>query len=129
MLELQYARRARRRNVDISCQVISSNWDEPVRHQIADMSPYGVWLKTSFPANVGERVVLSFVAPHGREITVFAEVARVVRRRAGAEKRGGMGLEFVDIGQRERIKLHRALRAMPRDERARLAWWRVARAS
>ena len=86
MLELHYARRARRRRVDLPCQLICSDWDEPYYHHMVDISPYGVWVKTSFPRNIGERVVLCFEGPHGKELTVFAEVTRQVKRRPGRER-------------------------------------------
>ena len=129
MLELHYARRARRRRIDLPCEVISPVWDEPVKHQLVDISPYGVWLKTSFPRPIGERVVLSFASPHGKELTVFAEVTRSVKRRPGGERHSGMGLEFVDISRGDRIALHRALRALPQDKRRHLAMFRFARSS
>jgi hypothetical protein len=128
MLELHYARRARRRQVDLACEVITRDHDEPVLHQLEDISPYGVWLRTSFPRQVGERVVLSFVAPHGEELTVFAEVTRAVPG-GPQERRSGMGLEFVDIRQRERVALHRALRDVYREAHARFLMRCVARAS
>ncbi len=128
MLELHYARRARRRQVDLPCEVITRDQDEPVLHQLVDISPYGVWLKTSFPRPVGERLVLSFMAPHGEELTVFAEVTRTVR--GAPERRGsGMGLEFVDIRHRERIAMHRALKDAAREVHARFLMRCVARAS
>jgi len=124
MLELHYARRAQRRHLDLPCEVITRDWDEPVGHRVTDISPYGVWVKTSFPRPIGERLVLSFMAPHGRELTVFAEVARRVTPHPGDPRDCGMGLEFVDIGQAERVALHRALRKLPADSRARVSLFR-----
>ena len=127
MLELHYARRARRRAVDIPCELISREWDEPVLHRVTDISPYGVWVKTSFPRPVGERVVVSFVGPHGRELTLFGQVARRLKSRVGGRTRRGMGLEFVDITRGQRIALHWALREMPDQSKARVARYRIAR--
>lgn len=124
MLELHYARRAQRRRLDLPCEVITRDWDEPVGHRVTDISPYGVWVRTSFPRPLGERVVLCFTAPHGRELTVFAEVTRRIPARTGDGRAHGMGLEFVDIGQVERVSLHRALRKLPADSRARIALFR-----
>jgi hypothetical protein len=74
---------------------------------------------------VGERLVLSFAVPHGGELTVFAEVTRATRR----GRHGGMGLEFVDIRQSERVALHRALRDLYRDAHAKFLMRCAARAS
>jgi Tfp pilus assembly protein PilZ len=121
MLELQYARRAQRRQLEMPCEVITPDWDEPVPHQMTDISPYGVWVKTSFPRSIGERIVLCFTGPHGQDLTVFAEVARRTRHRADRRRCRGMGLEFVDITARERVALHRALRRMPSKTRSRVS--------
>ena len=121
MLELHYARRAQRRKLDLPCEVITRDWDEPVGHRVTDISPYGVWVKTSFPRELGERLVVSFVGPHGRELTVFAEVTRKVRSRVGDARASGMGLEFVDLGPAERVALHRALSKLPADARSRVS--------
>jgi hypothetical protein len=125
MLELHYARRSRRRHVDIPCELVTRDWDEPIRQRLSDISPYGVWVKTSFPRPIGERLVLSFTAPHGRPLTVFAEVARAVKHRAG-ERKSGMGLEFVDITRGERIALHWALREMTQGAKAHVAAKRLS---
>ena len=128
MLELHYARRAHRRQIDLPCEVITREADEPILHQLIDISPYGVWLRTSFPRPVGERVVLSFTAPHGKELTVFAEVTRATKGSSHQGERG-MGLEFVDIRQGERVALHRALRDVYRDAHAKFLARCVAQAS
>ena len=124
MLELHYARRAQRRRLDLPCEVITRDWDEPVGHRVTDISPYGVWVRTSFPRPLGERLVICFTPPHGRELIVFAEVTRRVPARAKDSRPHGMGLEFVDIRQTERVALHRALRKLPADSRARISLFR-----
>ena len=119
MLSQPYARRAARRPVDLSCEVVSRHWDEPVAHQLGNLSPLGAWIDTSFPLPVGERVVLSFSAPvsalpagrfmrHLHEVLVFAEVRRVRRSRCGT--RGGMGVVFIDLPKEDRHALSRTLR-------------------
>jgi hypothetical protein len=108
MLSQPYARRATRRAVDMTCEIVSPWWDEPVSHRLADLSLFGVWIDTSFPLPVGERVALSFAPPRRPEMTVFAEVRRVRPNRTG--RRGGMALEFLDLERRERHDLGRALR-------------------
>lgn len=124
MLELHYARRAQRRQLELPCELITKDWDEPVGHRVTDISPYGVWVKTSFPRHVGERLVLCFMAPHGRELMVFAEVTRRTRARVQDSRPAGMGLEFVDLRPSERVALHRALRKLPSDTRRRISLFR-----
>ena len=119
MLSQPYARRSARRSVDLSCEIVSRHWDEPIAHQLGNLSQFGAWIDTSFPLPVGERVVLSFAAPvsalpagrfmtHLHEILVFAEVRRVRRSRGG--KRGGMGVVFIDLPKNERRALGHTLR-------------------
>jgi hypothetical protein len=120
MLSQPYARRATRRAVDLPCQIVSRHWDEPIQHCLANLSPFGAWIDTSFPLPIGERVVLSFATPpsglprrckmrHQQEFLVFAEVRRLRRSRDGT--RGGMGIEFVDLPKVERHALGRSLRS------------------
>ena len=86
MLEMHYARRAQRRSVELPVELMTRDWDEPVLHRMTDISPYGIWVKTSFPRAIGERIVVCFDAPHGQELTVFAEVTRRVPRRGRARE-------------------------------------------
>ncbi len=108
-------RRALRRAVELPCDLVSRYLDEPLLYWATDLSPFGVWLDTSLPMQLGEQVVLSFQPPTGwrrGEITVFAEVVRLTsgrrRRESDAPRRTtGMGLEFLDLGFDE----ERALRS------------------
>ncbi len=120
MLELHYARRSKRRTVDLHCEVISVASDEPTCQRMTNISPYGAWVRTTFPLKIGERVVLSFKPPRwqGGELTVFAEVTRSVRVRERdsslTHKRGhsGMGLEFIDLNGEQRRSMQRGLKGL-----------------
>ena len=113
MIELNYARRAERREVDISCDVVAGDWDEPLSHRATDLSPYGIWLRTALPLQIGHRLVISFRPPKSdRELNVFAEVRRVEKRESIGE-RSGMGLQFMDLSNDERVALHKCLRHLP----------------
>ncbi|MBW2459725.1 MAG: PilZ domain-containing protein, partial [Deltaproteobacteria bacterium] len=93
-------RRAMRRDLDLRLELVSHYSDEPVAHRATDLSPFGVWIDTSMPLHPGAEVVLSMTPPRfdGRELTVFAKVARAVTgRRRGDRGPLGMGLQFEDL--------------------------------
>jgi Tfp pilus assembly protein PilZ len=115
MLELDYARRCERREVNILCDLVARNWDEPIPYRITDLSAHGMWIQTSFPLDVGETAVLSLVPPNrADEVQVFARVVRTVRvvERNG-KRECGMGLELVGMDGVERRALRRSLRGLP----------------
>jgi len=108
--------------VELPCELISSYVDAPLLYWATDLSPFGIWLETPLPMQLGEQVVVCFEPPvwwTGREITVFAEVARVTHGRQRAARRGepqqlsGMGLEFLDLSTHERRALTAWLRGRP----------------
>lgn len=99
-------RRALRRAVQLPCELVSQYVDEPLLYWATDLTPYGIWLETRFPMELGEQVVLCFdpgIWWDSRELMLFAEVTRVAHHR-GFEERG-MGLEFTDISAHERRAL------------------------
>ncbi|MSP25105.1 MAG: hypothetical protein EXR75_08060 [Myxococcales bacterium] len=115
MLELDYTRRCERRDVDILCDVVARNWDEPIPYRISDLSPRGMWLSSSFPLEVGEVAVVTLRAEgDGTEpLELFARVVRSIRaRRVGVPGRSGMGIEFVGMGNDERAKLRRRVQGL-----------------
>ena len=125
MLEVSYNRQAQRRAVDIACTIIGPRWDEPLTYRMTDLSPGGMWVRTTFPLPEGEHVVVAFRPPPvqrgskavpSSELMLFARVARAERARVGSGARhrtGGMGLEFCDLGRADRRKLQRSLRYLP----------------
>lgn len=111
MLELDYARRSRRHSVDLICELIRDDCDEPINHRVTDISAYGAWIKTSFPMDLGSHLALAIQPPTGEEIVVFAKVTRTRARRARGG--GGMGVEFISTTPRERLSLLMWLRHVP----------------
>jgi hypothetical protein len=112
--EITTSRRALRRAVELPCELISRHLDAPLLYWASDLTPQGIWLETSAPMPIGERVVVCFEPPIWwcrRELTLFAEVARVVWTRAPAER--GMGLSFLDITEHEQRALAAWLRGRP----------------
>lgn len=105
-------RRALRRSVHVSCDVISSDWEDPISHTASDLSPYGCWLDTIFPLEPGTVVAVAFTPPRwqsGREIVAFARVSRRVR----TGPRRGMALEFLDLCHEDLSDLDETLRGLP----------------
>ncbi len=108
------SRRAARRAVDIACDLISTHWDRPVPSRCSDLSPHGMWLETTVPLEVGERVVVCFRPPRSGDMMVFARVNRVERddrdERSGSS---GVGLELVGLSALEQTELALSLRGLP----------------
>jgi hypothetical protein len=112
------SRRAARRAVEIVCDVVTMEGDEPVPSWCTDLSPYGLWIETDVALAPGERVIVSFQpTPRHDEVTLFARVQRVSN-----EGGIGAGLEFEHVSAAEEETLRRALKGIPpRFPRARAA--------
>ena len=112
--EISTSRRALRRAVELPCEVISRHLDEPLLYWASDLTPQGVWVETTAPMPLGERVVVCFEPTIWwcrRELVLFAEVTRVAWTRAPSER--GMGLVFTDITEHEQRALAAWLRGRP----------------
>lgn len=109
-------RRALRRAVHVECDVVSRWWDEPVPLLATDLSPFGLWLESPFPLEVGDEMVLELRPPRwsGPDLQVFGAVRRVsLRRRASDPRSSGMGIEFLDLRAEDAAELTRAVRGLP----------------
>jgi hypothetical protein len=108
------SRRALRRALKLECELICRYWDEPVRHRVSDLSPYGAWIDTFFPLHEGAEVVVAFTPPRSAgEITVFGRVMRASTLRYPTRGRVGMGVEFSDLTIAQERLLERCLRGIP----------------
>ena len=99
------SRRASRRAVELSCDVVSYYSDEPEAHVATNVSPLGMWIDTAMPLHPGAELVVGFRPPHyeGPELLVFATVARVVTGRRRSDRgRLGMAVEFSDLSSSQR---------------------------
>ena len=104
------ARRALRRALDLSCELMSVYWEEPVAHRASDVSPYGMWIDTLFPLHRGAELVVAFAVPRsGEQLVTLARVSRTTSH----APRTGMGLEFIEMSDAERVFLERNLRGIP----------------
>ena len=109
-------RRAMRRAVDIPCELVSRHVDSPLLYWATDLTPYGMWVETPIPMQIGEVVVVCFRPPvwwPGRELMVFSEVTRVANQARGRHGPRGMGVEFLDLPAHERRTLVSWLRRRP----------------
>lgn len=111
------ARRGVRKAVDIDCEFIRPDRDEPIRCKARDLSPSGIWLVTTELLEPGAQLVVTFRPPHWPSpfsITVFGEVARVSKgRRTADEHQTGMGIEFTDLSDPQREALDACLQGLP----------------
>ena len=111
------ARRGIRKSVDIECEIIRADMDEPIPCRATDLSLYGMWLETAAVVLPGDRLVVSFQPPDWPNpvpITVFAEVARVsIGRRDVDHGMIGMGVEFTDLSDAEKEALAACLKRLP----------------
>ncbi|MEM9695993.1 MAG: PilZ domain-containing protein [Myxococcota bacterium] len=97
------SRRAIRRAVRLSCEVVGAHSDRPLPFMVTDMSTTGLWLQTVHPLRAGETVVVCFDIPGSkRAVMPFAEVVRVTTDRRRVNRPGvGMALELLDLEPRE----------------------------
>lgn len=110
-------RRGARHAVDLECEVIRQDFDEPVPCQIRDLSASGMWIETTHEMLPGEKIVVTFHPPDWPSpfaVTVFGEVARIsMGRRRSDHGLTGMGIEFTDLGEAEREALSACLEGLP----------------
>ena len=110
-----HRRRALRRAVDIPIALVTRHIDEPLLYWATDLSPYGMWVETPFPMQLGESLVVCFrpgVCWPSRELQVFASVERASWA-SGKKQASGMGLNFDDITAHEQRALRGWLRWRP----------------
>ena len=117
------SRRGIRRAIQLGCELISTRSDVPMGCLATDLSTTGIWLSTVEPVRAGEQVVVCFEPREGwdrGELTLFAEVARVITTRKQSAG-GGMGLEFIDLAGMDEAMLTEWLgkRKMPVPRRRR----------
>ncbi|MCC6522262.1 MAG: hypothetical protein IT373_06345 [Polyangiaceae bacterium] len=126
-------RRAPRRNVELACELVTDDVDEPLLRWATDLSPFGLWLEAAEPLGPGETVVVCLEPPvcwpRGRELVVFAGVTRAGWGRRVADRgASGMGLDFIDLSPHEERVLRSWLGWRPTQPRRRFGMPRRARA-
>lgn len=92
--------------------MISPDFDRPLPHRVGDLSEAGLWVHARLPLPLGQTVVVSLPRPEG-EVSLFAEVVRVVRTYQTGGRRGGMGLRFKHLDGSERAAIDACLQDHP----------------
>ena len=108
-------RQALRRQVDLVCSVVADLWDEPVEHQVRDLSHRGLYLDTPLPVDPGTELVLELCPPGCTEpLYLYGRVCRVDLRRRAHEVRGaGLGVELLETPSDVEERLRTALHGLP----------------
>lgn len=107
-------RRRRRHFVRLEGQVVRESDFRQVGTRILNMSEYGMFVATESPLEIGDGIILAFMAPFTRTwVDAEAIVTRVAHGRRSADRAVGAGLEFMDISDVSRALLREQLRGLP----------------
>lgn len=121
ILRRKQPRRAFRREVILSCQVVRERDFRLVADLALDLSTDGMLVSTTERVLTGEEVLVSFRPPRSsRWLDVSATVARVVHDRRPGDRGRCLGLAFHDLDPASQRLLFRHLRGLPAPEPARM---------
>lgn len=122
ILARKQPRRAFRREVLLSCQVVRERDFRLVSELALDLSTDGMLVSTEQRVLTGEELLVSFRPPRAdRWLDVQATVARVVHGRRPGDRGRCLGLTFHAVDEPSRRLIFRHLRGLPPPEPARLA--------
>jgi c-di-GMP-binding flagellar brake protein YcgR len=122
ILTRKQPRRAFRREVLLSCQVVRERDFRLVSDLALDLSTEGMLVSTEQRVLTGEELLVSFRPPRSdRWLDVQATVARVVHGRRPSDRGRCLGLVFQGVDPASRRLLFNHLRGLPPPEPARLA--------
>jgi c-di-GMP-binding flagellar brake protein YcgR len=121
ILARKQPRRAFRREVILSCQVVRERDFRLVSELALDLSTEGMLVSTEQRVLTGEEVLVSFRPPRSRHwVDLQATVARVVHGRRSGDRGRCLGLAFHGVDAASRRLLFHHLRGLPAPEPARL---------
>jgi hypothetical protein len=121
ILARKQPRRAFRREVILSCQVVRERDFRLVADLALDLSTEGMLVSTQERVLTGEELLVSFRPPRSRRwVDLQATVARVVHGRRPSDRGRCLGLSFHGVGEADRRLLFQHLRGLPAPEPARL---------
>ena len=106
-------RRAFRRGVLVTCEVVREHDFRRVARVGIDLSTEGMLVKADARVLTGEELLVAFRAPYGRWFDVRATVARVIHGRRPGDAGPCLGLEFFDHDDEWRSSLFEHLRGWP----------------
>jgi PilZ domain-containing protein len=107
-------RRASRRGVFLSCQVVRERDFKLIGEFALDLSLDGMLVASKERVLTGEELLVSFRAPRSDVwIDAEAEVARVVHGRRPSDAGHCLGLSFIGLGGKQGRVLREALRGLP----------------
>jgi c-di-GMP-binding flagellar brake protein YcgR len=115
-------RRAFRREVLLTCQVVRERDFQLVSDLALDLSTAGMLVATEQRVLTGEPLLVSFRPPRSqRWLDVSATVTRVVHGRRPSDRGRCLGIAFDGMAEQDRKLLFRHLRGLPAPEIARRA--------
>jgi PilZ domain len=121
ILARKHPRRAFRREVLLTCQVVRERDFRLVSDLALDLSTDGMLVSTEHTVLTGEPLLVSFRPPRSdRWLDVSATVARVVHGRRPGDRGRCLGLVFDGTDPSTRDLLFQHLRGLPPPEPARL---------
>ena len=107
-------RRAFRREVRLSCQVVRERDFRLVADFALDLSTDGMLVSTKLPVLTGEELIVTFRAPQSAMwIDAEATVARVIHGRRPGDHGRSIGLTFHSMSEAMNRKLFEQLRGLP----------------
>jgi hypothetical protein len=117
ILTRKQPRRAFRREVILSCQVVRERDFRKVAEIALDLSTEGMLVATEQRVLTGEELLVSFRPPRSRRwVDLQATVARVVHGRRPSDRGRCLGLAFHGVGDDDKRLLFRHLRGLPAPE-------------
>ncbi len=121
ILARKHPRRAFRREVLLTCQVVRERDFRLVSDLALDLSTDGMLVSTEHVVLTGEPLLVSFRPPRAdRWLDVQATVARVVHGRRPGDRGRCLGIVFDGVDPAARGLLFKHLRGLPPPEPARL---------
>ncbi|MGH7283749.1 MAG: PilZ domain-containing protein [Polyangiaceae bacterium] len=114
-------RRAFRRGVFVSCEVVREHDFRRIARVGIDLSTEGMLVKADRGVLTGEELFVAFRAPYGRWFDVRATVARVIHGRRPGDVGPCLGLEFFDHDDEWKSALFEHIRGWPGRPPSRIA--------
>lgn len=122
ILKRKQPRRAFRREVLLSCQVVRERDFHLVSRLALDLSTGGMLVSTDLRVLTGEPLLVSFRPPRSDKwLDVSATVARVVHGRRPGDRGRCLGISFDGLDKAEERLLFQHLRGLPAPEPSRMS--------